>query len=193
MGCSTGLGTAKNEGLDAVLPPVGKANVDFVVAEVVLAVVTGVGWLVGNENVGAGVAVGFEVLVVGGARVGGLVKKLDATVLAAIVEGSGFEVEVGMVVVAGLAKMLGTAGCVGAGTEAEDAGTGVGVENKFLAGSLVSVVVVTSVVGFGCEGAARVGVNKLGVVAVIEGVVAGLNETAGAGGGFFSSSVTFWS
>ena len=46
-----------------------------------------------------------------------------------------------MVVVNGLAKKLGAIDCAGAGTVVEDVGAGVGVANKFFAGSLVSVVV----------------------------------------------------
>ena len=188
LDCSTGLGAVKSEGPDPVLPTLGKANVGFVVEGVVPVVVTGAGWLVGNENVCAGVAVGLEVVVAGGTGVTGLEKKLGTAVLL-VVEGPGFVVEGGMVVVAGLAKKFGTADCVGAGTEFEDVGTGVGAANKFFAGSLVSVVAVVPVVGFDCVEVAEVGMDKLGVV-VVEVVVAG----AGAGEGFFSSSlIFFWS
>ena len=72
-------------------------------------------------------------------------------------------------------------------------GATVGVANEFFAGSLVSVVVVVPVVGFGCAGTAEVGVNELGVVAlVIEVVVTSLGGIATAGEGFFCS-VPFWS
>lgn len=164
MGCSTGFG-AKSDGPDPVLPTLGKANVGFVVP----VVVAGVGWLVGKENVGAGVAVGLEVVVGGGAGTAGLVKKLGAVVLVAVVEDSGFEIGVGTVVVAGLAKKFGTADWAGAGTVVDGVGAAVGVANKFFAGSLVSVVVVAVLVaGFGCvEG----GVNKLGVVTLVVGMV----------------------
>lgn len=181
MGCSTGLGAAKSEGPGPVPPTLGKANVDFVVEEVVPVVVTGVGLLVGNENVGAGAAVGLEVMVVGGAGVTGLEKKLGTVVLVAVAEGSGFVVEVGVVVGVGLAKKLGRAGCAGTGTVTEGVGAGVGVTNKFCAGSLVSGLVVVLVVGFDWE-VAEGRVNKLGVVVlVVEAVVGGLNETAGTG------------
>jgi hypothetical protein len=135
---------------------------------------------------------GLEVVVVGGAGVTGLERKLGTTVLATVVGGSGFMVEAVAVVGDGLAKKFGTADCAGAGTVVD-----AGAANKFFAGSFVSVVVVVPVVGFGCVGAVEGGVNKVGVmVLVVE--VAGLNEIAGAGveavGGFFSSSVTFfWS
>ena len=86
-----------------MLPTLGKANIEFVVE--VVPVVVGAGWLWGNENVGTGVVVGLEVVVVGGAGAVGL-KKLGTVVVVVVVEGSGFVV----VVVAGLAKKLGTAG-----------------------------------------------------------------------------------
>jgi hypothetical protein len=164
------------------------------VVEVVPVVVADVGWLVGNENVGAGVAVGLEVVVVGGAGVTGLEKKLGTAVLVAVMEGSGFVAEDGMVVGVGLVKKLGTAGCAGAGRVVEVVGAGVGVANKFFGGSLFSVVVVL-VVGFGCAETVEAGVNKPGVAVLVEEVViAGLSEITGAGEGFFSSSVTFfWS
>lgn len=139
----------------------------------------------------------LEAVVVGGTGVAGLEKKLGTVVLVAVVEGSCFVVEAGILVVAGLAKKLGTEACVGVGTVVEDVGAGVGVTNKLFAGSLVSVVVVVPVVGFDWVEVAEAGVNKLRpVVPVEEVVVCGLNETtgAGAGEGFFSSSVTFfWS
>ena len=197
MGCSTGLDVAKSGGPDPVLPTLGKVSTDFA-TEVVPGLVAGVGWLVGNENVGPGVVVGLEVVVVGGAGVTGLERKLGTAVLVTVVGGSGFTVEGMVVVVAGLAKKLGTADCAGTGTVV-DVGAGVGVTNKFFAGSFVSVVVVVVVlvVGFGCVEVVEGGMNKLGV-AVLVGVVAGLNEIAGAGveAGecFFSTSVTFfWS
>ena len=175
-----------------MLPTLGKVNVGLVVG-VVPVVVTGVGWLVGNENVGTGVAVGLEVVVVGGAGVAGLEKKLGTAVLVVVVGGSDFTGEAGVVVVAGLVKKLGTADCAGAETVVEDAGTA----NKFFAGTLVSIAVIP-VVGFGCVEAVEVGVNKLGVVALaVDAAVVGLNEIAGtgagAGEGFFSSSMTFCS
>lgn len=182
LGCSVGLGSAKREGPGPVLP--GKANIEFVV-EVVLGG-AGVGWLVGNENFGVGVAAVLEVAGVGGAGVAGLEKKLGTVVLVAVVEGSGFAVAV----VAGLAKKLGTAGCAGTGTVVEGVGAGAGVAKKLFADSLVSVVVVP-VVGFGCVEAVEVGVNKFGVVVAVvevEVAVVDLNEIAG-----FLSSVTFWS
>ena len=170
-----------------MLPALGKANVGFVVP----VVGPGAGWLVGKENVGAGVAMGLEVTVVGGAGVAGLVKKLGIVVFVAVVEGSGFVVGAGVVVAAGLAKKFGTVDWAGAGTVVEGVGVAVGVANKFFAGSLVSVVVVVPVVGFGCVEA---GVNKLGVVALaVEVVIAGLGRIARARGGFFSPSVPFWS
>lgn len=167
-------------------PTLGKANVGFVVDVVPVIIVAGVGWFIGNENVGAGVAVGLEVVIVGGAGVAGLEKKLGTVELVAVVEGSGFAVEAGTVVVAGFAKKLMTAGCAGTGRVVEVVGAGVGV------------VVVVLVVGFGCVEVAEVGVNKPGIaVLVVEVVVVvGLSEItgAGAGGGFLSSSVTFfWS
>jgi hypothetical protein len=173
-----------------VLPTRGKANISFVVP----AVVAGVGWLVGKENVGAGVAVGLEVVVVVcGAGGVGLLKKLGAVMLVAVVEGSGFVIGAGMVVAPGLAKKFGTADWAGAGTVVEGVGAAVGVANRFFAGSLVSVVVVVPVVGFGCVGTVEVGVNKLGVVTlVVEVVVASLGGIVRAGEGFFSS-VPFWS
>jgi hypothetical protein len=177
LGCSTGLGAAKSEGPGPVPPTLGKANVDFVV-EVVPVVVTGVGLLVGNENVGAGAAVGLGVVVVGSAGVTGLEKKLGTAVLVAVEEGSGFVVEVGVVVGVDLAKKLGVAGCAGTGTVTEGVGAGVGVANKFWAGSLASGFIVV-LVGFDCE-VAEGRVNKLGVVVlVVEAVVGGLNETVG--------------
>ena len=197
MVCSTGLGAAKSEGPDPVLPTFGKVNTDFVV-EVVSGLVAGVGWLVGNENVGPEVVEGLEVVVVGGAGVTGLGGKLGTAVLVVVVGGSDFTMEGVAVVVAGLAKKLGTAGCARAGTV--DVGVGVGVTNKLFAGSLVSVVVVAvvPVVGFGCVEVVEGGVNKLGVVVLVTEVVAGLNEIVGAGveagEGFFPSSITFfWS
>jgi len=191
LGCSTGLGVANSEGPDPVPPTLGKANVDFVV-EVVPVVLGGIGWLVGNENVGAGVAVRLEVVIVGGAGAGGLEKKLGTAELVAVMESSGFVVEAGTVVVAGFVKKLGAGGCAGAGRVVEVVGAGVGVANKFFEGSLVSVVVV----GFGCVEAAEAGVNKPGVaVLVIEVVIVGLSEIAGAGAGegFLSSATFFWS
>lgn len=138
----------------------------------------------------------MEVAVIGGAGVTGL-EKLGTTVLFTVVEDSGFMAEGVTVVVAGLAKKLGTADCAGAGTVV-DVGAGVGVLNKVLAGSLVSVVVVVPVVGFRCVEVVEGGVNKLGAVVLVVEVVAGLNEIVGtgidAGEGFFSSSITFfWS
>lgn len=193
MGCSTGLGTAKSEGPDPVLPTLGKAKVDFVV-EVVSGLMEGVDW---SENVSAGAAVGLGVVVVGGAEVTGLEKKLGTAVLVAMVRGPGFAAEAGMVVVAGLAKKLGTADCVEVGTVVDDVCVGVDVTSKFFAGSLISVVVAVLVVGFGCVEVVEGGVNKLGaVVLMVEVVVVGLNEIvgAGAGEGFFSSAATFfWS
>lgn len=173
-----------------MLPTLGKANIGFVVP----VVVVGVGWLVGKENVGAGVAVGLEVVVVCGAGGVGLLKKPGTVVLVAMVEGSGFVIGAGMVVAPGLAKKFGTADWTGAGgTVVEGVGAAVGVANRFFAGSLVSTVVVVPVVGFGWVGTAEVGVNKLGVVAlVVEVVVASLGGIVKAGEGFFSS-VPFWS
>jgi len=131
-----------------VLPTLGKVNVGFV-AEVVSGLVA---WLVGNENVDAGVAVGLEVEVVGGAGGTGLEKKFGTALVAVVVVGgSGFAVEAG-IVTAGLLKNMGTAGCTGAGTVVEDVGAGVGVANKFFAGSFVVVVV-----SFGSVEAAEVG------------------------------------
>ena len=183
-----------------MLPTLGKVNTDFVV-EVVSGLVAGVGWLVGNENVGPEVVEGLEVVVVGGAGVTGLGGKLGTAALVVVVGGSDFTMEGVAVVVAGLAKKLGTAGCARAGTVV-DVGVGVGVTNKLFVGSLVSVVVVAvavvPVVSFGCVEAVEGGVNKLGVVVLVTEVVAGLNEIAGAGveadEGFFPSSITFfWS
>ena len=105
MGCSTGFGAEKSEGPDPVLPIVGKANIGFVGL-----VVAGVGWLVGKENVGVGLAVGLEVVVVCGAGGVGLLKKLGTVVLVVVVEGSGFVVGVGIGVTPGLVKKFGTAG-----------------------------------------------------------------------------------
>lgn len=188
LGCSTGLGAGKSEGPDPVLPTLGKANVGFVAP----VVVVGDGWLVGKENVGAGVAVGLEVVVVCGAGGVGLLKKLGTVVLVAVVEGSGFVIGAGVVVAPGLAKKFGTADCAGAGTVVEGVGAAVGLANKFFTGSLFSVVAV-SVVGFGCVGTAEVGVNKLGVVALVtEVVVVSLGGIVRAGEGFFSSA-PFWS
>ena len=177
-----------------MLPALGKVSTGFVV-EVVSGLAAGVGWLDGNGNVGPGVVAVLEVVVIGGAGVAGLEGKLGTTVLFAVVEGSGFMVEGVAVVVAGLAKKLGTADCTGAGTVVD---VDVGVLNKFLAGSLVSVVVVVvPVVCFSCVEVVEGGVNKLGAAVLVE-VVAGLSEIVGAGveagEGFFSSSVTFfWS
>ena len=139
LDCSTGLGAVKSEGPDPVPPTLGKVNVSFVVEGVALAAETGASRLVENENVCAGVAMGLEVVIAGGTGVTGLEKKSGTAVLL-VVEGPGFVVEGGMVVVAGLAKKFGTADCAGAGTEFEDVGTGVGVANKFFAGSSVSHV-----------------------------------------------------
>ena len=185
LGCSTGLGAAKSEGPDPVLPTLGKAKVDFV-AGVVSGLVVGVGWLVGNVNVDAGAVVGLEV--VGGAGVTGLEKKLGtvALVVVVVVSGSGFVVEAG-IVAAGLAKNRGAAGCTGAGTVVEDVGAGVGAANKFFAGSLVSVAVVVPVVGFGCVEATEVGWGR--GTGGREGVV---GAGAGAGEGFVSATF-FWS
>ena len=162
-----------------MLPTLGKANVGFVVA----VVVVGVGRVLGEENVGGRIVVGGV----------GMVKKLGTIGLVAVVEDSGFMVGAGTVVAPGLAKKFGTAGWVGAGTVVEGVGATVGVANKFFAGSLVSVVVVVvPVVGFGCVGTAEEGVNKLGVVALVaEVVIASLGGIARAGEGFFS--VPFWS
>ena len=180
-----------------MFPTLGKANVGFVV-EVVSGLVAGVGWLVGNEKVDAGVGVELEVVAGGGAGVAGLEKKLGTAVLVAVGGCSGFTVEAGVVVVVGLAKKLGTADCAGAGTVINGVGTGAGVTNVFLAGSLVSVVV-GLVVGLGCVEAVEGRVKGLEVVVLVaEIVVGGLNDTtgpgAGAGEGFFSFSVAFlWS
>ena len=163
-------------------PTLGKANVGFVVP----VVVAGVFWLVGNRNVGAGVAVGLEVVVVGGAGTVGFEKKLGTAGLVAGVGGSGFVGGVGRVVAVGLAKRLETAGWARVGTVAG------GVGNKLLVGSFVSVAAVVTVAGFGCVEAAEagVGVNKLGVV-VAEVVVASLGGITRAGEGFFSTSDPF--
>lgn len=196
LGCSAGLGTPNGEGPDPVLPTLGKVNVGFVVG-VVSELVTGVGWVVGNENVDAGVEVELEVVVGGGAGVADL-KKSGTAVLVAVGGGSGFTVEARVVVVAGLAKNSGTAGCAGAGIVVKDVGAGVGVVNAFFAGPLVSIVV-GLVIGFGCVEAVEEGMDKLVVVVpVAEVIVGGLNNAtgpgAGAGEGFFSFSVAFfWS
>lgn len=117
-------------------------------------------------------------------------KKLGTVVLVVVTEGSGFVAGAGGVVVVGLAKKFGIAGCTGVGTVVEGVGTGVGVVNKFFAGSLVSVIVGVLIAGFGCVGAAEAGVVKLwtavGVVEVVTRVGAGEGE------GFFSSSTTFF-
>ena len=42
LGCSTGLGAAKSEGPDPVLPTLGKVSTDFVV-EVLSGLVAGIG------------------------------------------------------------------------------------------------------------------------------------------------------
>lgn len=197
LGCSAGLGTANGEGPDPVLPTLGKVNVGFVV-EGVSELVIGVGWLVGNENVDAGVEVELEVVVGGGAGVAALEKKSGTAVLVAVGGGSGFTVEAGVVVVADLAKKLGTEDCAGAGT-VKDIGAGVGVVNAFFAGPLVSIVVVGLFVGFGCVEAVEEGVDKLEVVVpaaevVVGGLKNGNGPGTGAGEGFFSFSVAFfWS
>lgn len=181
-----------------MFPTLGKANVGFVV-EVVSGLVTGVGWVVGNENVDAGVGVGLKVVAGGGAGVAVLEKKLGTAVLVAVGGCSGFTVEAGVVMVAGLAKKLGTADCAGAERVVNGAGARDGVANVFFTGSLVSIVAVGSVVGFSCVGVVEGRVNGLEVVVqVAEVVVGGLNDTtgpgAGAGEGFFSFSVAFlWS
>jgi hypothetical protein len=198
LGCSAGLGTPKGEGPDPVLPTLGKVNDGFTV-RIVSGLVTGVGRLDGNENDDAGVRVGLEVVVGGGAGVAGLEKKLGTAVLVAEGEGSGFTVGVGVAVVAGLEKKLGTADRAGAGTLVNDEGAGAGVANVFFGGSLVSTVVVGLVAGFGCVEVAERGVNEFEVmVLVAEVVVGGLNDTTGpgpeAGEGFFSfSAAFFWS
>lgn len=176
------MGPEKNEGADPLLPTPGKLNIDFVV-EVLVAVV-GVGWLAGIGNIGVGVVAASEAVVVSGEGAAGLEKKSGTVV---VVEGSGFVMGAGKVVVAGLAKKSGTAGCAGAGPVFE--GIGDGTAKRFFAGSLVSVVV-TSVTGFGCVEATEAGVDKLGTAALaMDVVVAG----AGAGGqGFFSSSAAFF-
>ena len=150
LGCSAGLSAEKGEGPEPVLPMPGKVNIGFVVG----VPVVGVGWVIGIENVGAGVAI-----VVDGGGTAGLEKKLGTAVLVVVTEGSGFVAGAGVVV--GLAKKFGIAGCTGAGTAVEGVGTGVDVVNKFFAGSLVSVVGVLLVTGFGCVGAAEAGVVKL--------------------------------
>ena len=96
------MDVGKSDGPEPVLPTPGKVNVDFAPVEVV-----GVGWLVGNENVGTGVAAVLEVVVVDD---GGLEKKLGTVVLVAAEGGSGFVVGAGEAVVAGLVKKFGTAG-----------------------------------------------------------------------------------
>jgi hypothetical protein len=167
LGCSTGLGAGKSEDPDPVLLAPGKANTDFVPA------VVGLDWFVGNENVGTGVAVELEVVVVDGDETGGSEKKLGTGVLVAVAEGSSFVAGAGGVGVAGLVNKLGTTGGAGTGTVVE----GVGAANGFFAGSFVSVVVVAPIAGFKCVENAETGVDKLGVVVVVAG--------AGEGDGFF--------
>lgn len=61
----------------------------------------------------------------------------------------------------------------------EGVAVGVGVANRFLAGSLVSTVVVVPVVGLDCVEATEAGVGKLGVVVlVVEVVVVGVGTEA---------------
>ena len=81
-------------------------------------------------------------VVVGGAGVTGLGGKLDTAVLAVVAGGSDFTMEGVVVVVAGLAKKLGTAGCARAGTVV-DVGVGVGITNKLFAGS-TDIILTTS-------------------------------------------------
>jgi hypothetical protein len=133
------------------------------------------------------VAVGLGVAVIGGTGAAGLTKP-GIAVLVVVVEGSGFVAGVGKVVVAGLAKKFGTVGGAGTGRMVEGVGTDVGVANRFLAGSLVSVTVVAPVVGFDCAEVAGVGVDKLGVVVLlVEMVVAGARVREG-----FLISTTFF-
>jgi hypothetical protein len=184
LGCSAGLCAGKSEGPDPVLPTPGKANTGFAVE--VLLVVEGVGWFVGIGNVGTDVAVVLEVTVVDCGGTAGLEKKLGTVVPAAVVEGSDFMVGVGKVVVAGLAKKLGTAGCAGTGTVLEDVGVGVGAMKMFFVGSLVSIVV-EFVGGFVCVEVIEAGVDKVGVVMLmVEVMIAGAEE------GFFSCSAAFF-
>ena len=183
LSCSAGLGAGKSEDPDPGLPIPGKVNIDVVVG---VPVVAGAGWLVGIENVDAGVTVVLEVVVVDG---GGGEKKLGTAVVpVAVVEGSDFVVDAGEVIIVDLGKKFGTAGCAGTGIVFEDVGAGDGAAKRFFAGSLVSDVV-ASVAGFNCVEATEAGAGKLGVVVrVVDVIVAG----AGAGQGFFSSSVAFF-
>ena len=106
-------------------------------------------------------------VVVGGVGAVGS-KKPGTTTLVVSMEGSGFRVEAGRVVEAGLARRFGSAGSAGVGTAVEDVGTGVGVTNRFFVGSLVSVVVVVAAgAGFGCMEAAEAGVDKAGIVELV--------------------------
>lgn len=143
----------------------------------------GIGWVVGIENVGTGVAVVLEVGVVDGGGMAGLEKKFGTVVLAVVFVGSGFGVGTRGVGVAGLAKKFGTAGCAGAGTVIEGVGAGAGVANKSFAGPLASVV---AVVDFGCAGTVETGMDKLGVAVAVVGTGVGDGE------GFFSSFTTFF-
>lgn len=168
------MGAGKSEGPDPEFPRPGKANVGFVVE--VPMVVAGVGWLVGNGNAGAV----LEVVVVIGGGATGLEKKLGTA------GGSGFVVGAGEVVGVGLAKKFGTAGCGGTGFEGVDVGNG--VAKRFLAGSLVSVIV-DSAAGFDCLEAAESGADKLGIVGI---VVLGVEVVVvGVGEGFLSTTVFF--
>lgn len=184
MGCAVGLGCGKGEDPDPVLPTSEKESIGLVVA--VPVVVGRVGWLVGIKNVGTGVAVVLEKVGVDGGGAADL-KKLGTTVLAVLVEGSGFVVGTDKVVVVGLEKKLGNAFCAGTGFEA--AGVWVGTANRFFAGSLVSVAV-TLVIGFDCTEAMEAGVDKHGIVVLVVGVVIAGAGT-GAGDGFFLSSAAF--
>ena len=128
-------------------------------------------------------------MVGGGGGAAGLVKKLGTVALTAVVEGSGFVVGAGEVMVAGLVKKLGPTGCTGTGTVFEDRGVGICMAKRFFAGSLVSVVV-ASVADFDCVGAAGAGIDKLGTIVWVVVVVAGVG--AGAGEGFFSGCAAFF-
>lgn len=184
LGCSAGLGIRNGEGPEVLPPTPGKANIGFVVP--VPGVVAGVGWVTRVGNVDIGFVVVLETLVVVCGGTGGLAKKLGA-VLVAVVEGSDFVAGVGGVGVAGLTKKFGTTGCVGVGTLLAGVVIGVGVANKFFAGSFVSVIPVAI---FGCVGTAGAGADKLGVVVLALVVVTGVG--AGDGESFFSSSAAFF-